>query len=74
MKSQTLLIMVTLLLLLVCSTGLAGCASSRVVLHPIDKQDIVRMRQGVPHTPDRDGHFLSDYYFKRVLEATIEEK
>jgi hypothetical protein len=74
MKPQTPLIKAILLLSLLSSIGLAGCASRRVVLHPIDKQDITRMLQGAPHTPDRDGYFLSDYYMKRVAEAVIEEK
>jgi hypothetical protein len=53
--------------------GLVGC-SRNIVLHPIDKQDIVVMKQGESYTSDRDGYFLSKYYLNKVAEAKIESK
>ena len=50
--------------------GSSGCSSIR--LYPIDKQDIVIMKQGQSYTPDRDGYFLSDEYVKEVMEVKVE--
>jgi hypothetical protein len=61
------------LLLLMSLIGLAGC-SRNIVLHPIDKQDIVVMKQGESYTPDRDGYFLSKYYLNKIAEAKVESK
>jgi hypothetical protein len=49
----------------------AGCGS-RIVLHPIDQQDIMRVKTGDPFESDRDGWFLSDMYMTDVLEAKVE--
>lgn len=59
-------------LLLLGSTVLVGCARS-IVLHPIDKQDIVRVAKDTPYAPDRDGYFLSDLYVKEVMEAKVDK-
>jgi hypothetical protein len=59
-------------LLLLLTLGLNGCAGSRVVLYPIEKQDITRLLKGVPYTTDRDGYFLSDLYMTEVKEAAVE--
>lgn len=64
------LVAVILLISLPASTILTGCGS--VTLHPILKQDIVRMVKDTPYTPDRDGYFLSDTYVKEVMQAKVE--
>lgn len=51
--------------------SISGCAT--IVLHPIDKVDIVSMTKGTPYTPEKDGWFLSDYYLKKVVKAKVEE-
>jgi hypothetical protein len=50
-----------LLLTLLC----VGCGA-RVILRPIDKQDIMAMEKGVPYTSDRPGWFLSNEYVKEI--------
>ena len=45
--------------LLAGSILLTGCAGNKIVLHPIDKVDIVEMKKGVAYTPEKDGWFLS---------------
>jgi hypothetical protein len=61
-------IRVGLLLLLI---GCIGC--SRVILHPILKQDIVIMKVGQSYTPDRDGFFLSNLYMQEVMQAKVDK-
>jgi len=61
------------LLLLLFLIGFAGC-SRNIILHPIDKQDIVVMKQGDSYTSDRDGYFLSKFYLEKVAEAKVESK
>lgn len=56
---------------LISLIGSSGCAS--VVLHPIDKVDIVSMSKGVPYTPEVNGWFISDYYLKEVVKAKVEK-
>jgi hypothetical protein len=51
---------------------LTGCAGNKVILHPIEKSDIVSMPKGVSYTPEKDGWFLSDYYLKKVVDAKVE--
>ena len=60
-----------MVLLLVASIGLEGCARA-IILHPIDKEDIMEMKQGEPYTSDRDGYFLSDYYLEEIVKAKVE--
>jgi len=42
------------------------------MLYPIDKQDIVRVKQGEDYKSDRDGYFLSDFYMEEVMQAKIQ--
>ena len=73
MKLNKLLRIMILLLSLLFLIGFAGC-SKNIILHPIDKQDIVVMKQGESYTPDRDGYFLSKFYLEKVVEAKVESK
>lgn len=52
---------------------ISGCAANRIILHPIDKVDIVKMPKGIPYTPEKDGWFLSDYYLDQVVKAKIDK-
>lgn len=62
----------TLLLLLLVSISLIGCSLNRVVLHPIEKSDIVAMKKGEAYTPEKDGWFLSDLYLEEVAKARVD--
>jgi hypothetical protein len=62
---------VTLLLLMLVLTLLAGC-TSRLVLHPITDQDFAVIKKGTPSPVD--GYVMSDYYLKQVIQAKLEVK
>lgn len=65
---------VKLLVVLIALTVLSGCAANnKVVLHPIEKTDIVRMNKSVSYMPEKDGWFLSDYYLDEVVKAKVEK-
>ncbi len=49
-----------------------GCQTSSVSLYPIEQIDIVRVKQGESLVAPKDGYFLSDMYFKDVLDAKVE--
>lgn len=49
---------------------LAGCA--RVVIHPIEQTDIIRMEKGETIEAPKDGYFLSELYIKEVMKAKVE--
>jgi len=49
----------------------SGCA--KVVLHPIQAIDIIRIKQGQTIEAPKDGYFLSDEYVKEVMEAKVEK-
>ncbi len=51
----------------------AGCATSKVNLYPIEKQDITQMKKGESYTPDRNGYFLSELYLQEVVQAKVGE-
>ena len=73
MKSNTALRIKTPLKLAVGLTLLivsSGC--STVVLHPIEKTDIVAMTKGQSYTPEKDGWFLSNYYLEKVVQAKVQ--
>lgn len=61
---------VILLGLLVASMTFTGC---KTTIHAVSGQDIVLMKAGKSHTPDRDGYFLSNEYLKRVAKTKIDE-
>ena len=62
-----------LVLLTACVTTFSGCATGRtVILHPIEKSDIVSMKKGIPYAPEKDGWFLSDYTLSEVENAKVE--
>ena len=54
------------LILLICT----GCQSP-LILHPIDKTDIIAVREGETITAPKDGFFLSAMYVEEVLEAKV---
>ncbi len=60
----------TLLLLLLVGIALtvSGCG---VVLHPILKSDIFRMKTGTSYSSEKDGWFISDLYMKEVMKAKV---
>lgn len=72
--------------LLVLTTSIAlslvvGCAPRKpIVLHPIEKADIFSIETGasVHHadgrvtTVEKNGYFLSDLYFKEVINAKVQ--
>ena len=60
-----------LLLVWIILIGISGCAT--IVLHPIDKVDIVAMSKGNSYIPEKDGWFISDYYLKEVVKAKVEK-
>ena len=70
-KALTRTTLLRLLVVLILSIGISGCA--RVVLHPIDKADIVQMAKGTAYTPEKDGWFLSNYYLEKVVQAKVEK-
>jgi len=47
-----------------------GCAPA-VVLRPIEKSDIFRIKKGECNA-EKDGWFISDFYLKEVMQAKIE--
>lgn len=71
MKRTRLLKKIVLLLLILQLASFTGCGS-RIILHPIDQQDIIRVKNGEPFESDRDGWFLSDMYMTDVLEVSVE--
>ena len=72
MRLSRVLITMTLLLLPGVLILCGGCAGNKVILHPIEKVDIVEMTAGSSYTPEKDGWFLSDYYLKKVVEAKVQ--
>lgn len=55
-----------------------GCASQprKVVLHPIEKEDIFYIEKGVrcgSTITKKDGYFISKDYMKEVMDVGIEE-
>jgi hypothetical protein len=61
-----------LLVLTVLTVVLSGCATNKVVIHPIEKSDITRMTKGVCYPPEKDGYFLSDLYVSQVMQAKVD--
>ena len=68
MQALKQLITVTLVTLLVLLTG---CRV--IVIHPINKKDIVRVKAGEKFVPEVDGYFFSDFYVKEVMDAKVRE-
>ena len=57
---------IIVLLCLMC----VGCAPT-IVLHPIDKEDIVELKKGESFIVPKDGYFLSKFYVQEVMEAKV---
>jgi len=51
---------------------LSGCQSA-VTLYLLEGDHIVNVKKGEEFTAPRDGYFLSDEYFKKVLKAQVKE-
>ena len=73
MHRRKLTMALILVILLILPLGWIGCAGNRVILHPIEKTDIVRMEKGKAYTPEKDGYFLSDEYVKEVAQVKVEK-
>ncbi len=56
-----------ILIILLC---IAGCAKP-TVLYVIDKEDIMAVRKGETVTAPKDGYFLSAFYVKEVMSASV---
>lgn len=61
---------VALIILLLIFLG--GCASPKITLHIIQDTDIHRMKAGQPYSSPKDGYFLSDFFVKEVMGASVE--
>ena len=62
------------LLVLIAFVAFNGCATNKtIILHPIDKVDIVEMKKGVAYAPEKEGFFLSTLYLKEVMDAKVEK-
>ena len=60
----------------VLSLLLLGSCVNTVVLHPIERQDIIRVPVGTVingEPTDRLGYFLSDEYITEVAKARVEK-
>ena len=68
LKKRTL---AKLLVVWITLITLSGCAS--VIVHPIEKIDFVIMDKGASYTAEKDGYFLSDYYFQNILKARVKK-
>jgi len=60
-------------LLILLSIILGGCASPTVLIHPISPAEIFRMEAGKPYTSEKSGWFLSDFYVKEIIGASVVE-
>ena len=69
-KASKLLKLVTLLTSLACLTG-CGIFKKDIVLHPIEKSDIVMVSKGETLVAPKDGAFLSSEYISSVMEAKV---
>ena len=62
-------IVVVFILLLV-----VGCQVRRsVILTPIQDTDFRQMKAGQPYSPPLDGYFISNFFFKKVMEAQVQD-
>ena len=53
------------------SSLLLGCAHRPVILHVIEKEDIVFLKKNETLTAPKDGAFLSSEYISEVMEAKV---
>ena len=72
MQLRTKMLLVLLLLSIAC--GVSSCASSRIILHPIETVDIIFLTEGETFIAPKDGAFMSSKYINSVLDAKIERK
>lgn len=52
--------------------ALCGCQQPKVILHPIETIDIIRLKEGQEIKAPKDGYFISDLYLKDVMEAKVQ--
>ena len=69
LTKKTLLKLLAVWIILIVS----GCATNKIILHPIDKVDIIQMTKGVAYAPEKNGWFISDYYLEQVVKAKVEK-
>jgi hypothetical protein len=73
MRKQKLTLM---LILATCSLTLTICSmgcSPGVTFYPLEGDHIINVAADEEFTAPRDGYFLSDEYFKKVLKAQVKE-
>ena len=58
------------LMLMIC---LMGCSDTRVTLYPLAGDHIINVEADEEFTAPRNGYFLSDEYFKKVLKTKVKE-
>ena len=64
-KSTLMLTMLTFSLILTI------CSCAEIKLYPIDGEHIINVAEGEEFTVPRNGYFLSDEYFKKILKANV---
>ena len=65
-KSTITILMFSLILMIL----ITGCKS--IKLYPLDQKHIVPVKEGEKVTAPKDGYFLSNEYFKKILKAKVE--
>ena len=68
--TMTVILLTYSLILMICSMG---CSSPAAVLYPLQGDHIINVAADEEFTAPRDGYFLSDEYFKKVLKAQVRE-
>ncbi len=66
--TATLLLVMFSLILTIC---LIGCRS--INLYPLDGSHIIDVNEAQTFTAPKDGYFLSNEYFKKVLNARVKD-
>ncbi len=61
-----------LVVIFVALMWLCGCAPT-VALYPLEGDHIINVAANEEFTAPRNGYFLSDEYFKKVLKAQVKE-
>ncbi len=68
--TMTMILVTCSLILMICSMG---CSGPGVTLYPLEGDHIINVAANEQFTAPRDGYFLSDEYFKKVLKAQVKE-
>ena len=68
--TATVILVTCSLILMIYSMGCSGPAA---VLYPLQGDHIINVKADEEFTAPRDGYFLSNEYFKKVLKAKVKE-